>query len=188
MEEGSQKPRILIVDDDEEGNRLLRTVFENSGFEAMSAFDGLEGLYLATKHLPQVILTGIVMPRMSGLDMVRSLKQNIATAKIPILVYSHLGRQQDKEEAEKLGVREFIVRGLVPPNEIVERARKAIPHGKYFIEFDPQAGDARKLAEVFGFRPYFECPDGKRMKLKLELFDSSKDPIEFKAMFTCEEG
>ena len=63
MVDESLKPRILIVDDDEGSVRLLRSSFQEADFEVITAFDGVEGLDLATKHVPDVIITGIVMPR-----------------------------------------------------------------------------------------------------------------------------
>ncbi len=185
--ENEQKPRILIVDDDELGNRLLRSVFEANGFEVMSAFDGLEGLDLATKHLPNVIVSGIVMPRMSGFEMIKNLKNNLSTVNIPIIIYSHLGRQEDEQQSKALGIQEFVVRDLTPPSEIVEKARKLLPHSGYFyIKFDPQDLDAKLLANSFRFPPYFECPDGGRMKLRLEYMGSKNEETEFKAVFICE--
>ncbi len=185
--ENDEKPRILIVDDDESGNRLLRSVFEANGFEVMSAFDGLEGLDLATKHLPNVVISGIVMPRMSGFEMIKNLKNNLSTVNIPVIVYSHLGRQEDEQQAKALGIQDFVVRDFTPPNEIVEKARKLLPHSGYFyIRFDPQDLDAKLLATSFGFPPYFECPDGGRMKLRLEHIRNTHEEIEFKAMFICE--
>lgn len=187
MENEAKKPSVLLVDDDEEASRLLRSVFHNAGFEVTAAFDGVEGLDSATKHIPDLIITGIVMPRMSGFDMVRGLKNNVTTANIPILVYSHLGREEDREEAIKLGVQGFLIRGMVTPTEIVERVRAFLPHGERFLlTFDPQTPDAKRLAQTFAFPPYFECPNGKRMMIQLEAANELKNSIEFRATLVCQ--
>lgn len=187
MENERKKPKILIVDDDEEGNRLLRTVFQNSGFEVLSAFDGVEGLDLATKQPPDLIITGIVMPRMSGFEMIQGLQNNVSTAKTPVIVYSHLGREEDRQKALELGVKSFLVRGMATPTEIVEHAKKLMPHGEqFYLEFDPQAHDAKRLAEAFGFPPYFECPNGSRMRILLTLDSEDKEEVEFRAKFVCD--
>jgi len=188
MNDVQQKPRLLLVDDDEDSVRLLRSTFQEAGFEVLTAFDGLEGLDLATKHLPDAILTGIIMPRMSGFDMMRGLVNNVATAKIPVLTYSHLGREEDRVEAQKLGARDFLVRGLITPHEIVERIRRVLSRGKvFYIEFDPQEADAKALGEAFNLKPYFSCPDGSRMLLRLEPLESAGQAPEFKATFVCKE-
>jgi len=188
MQDEVKKPSVLLVDDDEDACRLLRSVFQNAGFEVTLAFDGVEGLDSATKHTPELIITGIVMPRMSGFDMIRGLKSNVATAKIPILVYSHLGREEDREEAIKLGVQGFLIRGMVTPTEIVERVRVFLPHGERFLlSFDPQTPDAKRLAQMFAFPPYFECPNGKRMVIQLEAVSELKNTIEFRATLVCQD-
>lgn len=190
MTNESSKPRILIVDDNEDNTRLLRSAFQEAGFEAMIAFDGVEGLDLATKHLPDIIITGIVMPRMSGFEMMKNLSNNVATSKIPVLVYSHLGREEDRVEAQKLGARDFLIQGMITPHGIIERAHKVMSKGKsFYIEFDPQKGDAKELAEAFNFKPYFECPDGSRMLLELEPAEGvgTGNDQEFRARFTCQK-
>ena len=188
METELKKPNVLLVDDDEEGNRLLKSVLQNAGFEVTSAFDGVEGLDMATKRAPDVIITGIVMPRMSGFDMVRGLKGNVATATIPVLVYSHLGREEDREEAIKIGVQGFLMRGTISPTEIVERVRALLPRGElFYLAFDPQAADAKRFAQTFDFPPYFECPGGKRMMIQLEGTGGVKEEKEFKAKLVCQD-
>lgn len=182
------KFRILIIDDDEASVHMLRTVFQDSGFEVMVAFDGLEGLDVATKHLPDVILTGIVMPRMSGFDMIRNLQNSVSTAKIPVLVYSHLGREGDRDEAEQLGARGFLVRGMTTPNEIVEQARQAIsPEREFYLEIDPNKADAKELVETFPIKHAFTCHDGKELVIKLESLSESPQTLRFKATLICGE-
>lgn len=183
-----QRPRILIVDDDQDHVRLLRSAFEQAGYEVINGFDGVEGLDLATKHIPDLIITGIIMPRMSGFEMMRQLKNNVSTASVPILVYSHLGREQDRLEAQSLGARDFLLRELVTPRQIIERASQFISKGKaYYIDFDPQKEDAKALAQAFDIAPYFECPDGSRMLLKLEAVGTKTvdGKQEFRATFVC---
>lgn len=182
----NEKPRILIIDDDESSVHILRTVFQESGFEAMVAFDGLEGLDLATKHLPDVILTGIVMPRMSGFDMIRNLQSNVSTAKIPVLVYSHLGREGDRSEAEELKVRGFLIRGMTTPNEIVEQARHVVsPPQKFYIKLESKGTDAKALKENFPLPHETACRDGKEVVIQLESLPNSSDTFTFKATLIC---
>jgi len=188
MEE-ENKLRILVVDDDEDNVRLLKAAFQESGFEVMPAVDGLQGLDFATKHLPDLVITGIIMPRMSGFEMIKNLKANVATADIPVIVYSHLGREEDRVEAQKVGARDFMVRGLVSPHAIIERAKQLISRGKeYYVEFDPQRADAKTISEAFDFPSYFECPDGSRMLLKLEPMTGSGTEKTFRATFVCKSN
>lgn len=185
----NEKPKVLIVDDDEKSTNLLKGVFNSGGFDVKAAFDGLEGFDMATKYLPDVIITGIVMPRMSGFEMIKNLNSNVSTAKIPIIVFSHLGRQEDKEESQKLGVRDFVVRGMITPGDIVKKALSYITKGKvYYLRFDTQDISARELGKDFNLPPGFECEDDKRMFIKLEP-ENKKDFTQiFKASFVCKKN
>jgi len=181
-----EKPKVLIVDDDEKSVNLLKGVFISGGFDVKASFDGLEGFDMATKFLPDVIITGIVMPRMSGFEMMKNLKSIISTAKIPIMVFSHLGRQEDKEEAQKLGVRDFLVRGMTTPGDIVKKALSYITRGKvYYLRFDAQDESARELGKDFNFPPGFECAQNERMFIKLEPDEKKGFTPTFKASLVC---
>ena len=74
IKKSDEKLKVLIVDDDEVSTNLLKGVFKSSGFDVKVAFDGLEGFDMATKFLPDVIITGIVMPRMSGFALISRRK------------------------------------------------------------------------------------------------------------------
>lgn len=182
------KKTILIIDDDEEARRFYREVFSAQGFTALVARDGLEGLDIAIREKPDIIFTGIIMPRMDGFELIKNLKNNVATDNIPVVMFSHLGREEDKRKAHELGVRDFIVRSLVTPNEVVERVMALLgSKNVYYLDFDPASRDAAKLSKDFNFAPYFECKNGKRMVLKLIPLGRDQDHMAFKAYFVCQD-
>ncbi|EKE18905.1 MAG: hypothetical protein ACD_9C00201G0003 [uncultured bacterium] len=181
-----KKIKILIVDDDAELREMYAEIFQNSHFEVIQAADGLEGLDKATKELPDVIFTGIVMPRMDGFSMVESLQKTVMTSGIPIVISSHMGREEDKIRANNLGVKDFIVRDTTRPVEVIERisAIFAPVVGEYKVEFNPFALDAQKLAKELNFQANFECAQcGEKLTLDLKLINS-KDRI-FEAKVIC---
>lgn len=178
---------ILIVDDDISSRRLYREVFQNENFAVLTAQDGLEGLDIAIREHPDLVFTGIIMPRMDGFELIRALRKNAATSKIPVVMYSHLGREEDKRKAQELGVKDFVVRSVVTPKEVVDRVRVYLGQAKsYLLEFDPIARDAAKLARDFNFPAYFECEQGKRMLIKLKPLNQEGDEVKFIATFECE--
>lgn len=85
--------KILLVDDDEMIRGIYSEVFRNNGFEVEEARDGLEGLEKARSIIPDIIFTGIIMPKMEGFDLMEALKKNVATSQIPVFISSHLGRE-----------------------------------------------------------------------------------------------
>jgi DNA-binding response OmpR family regulator len=161
-------------------------IFQNANFEVIVAADGLEGLDKATKDLPDVIFTGIVMPRMDGFSMIESLQKTVMTATIPVVISSHMGREEDRIRATKLGVKDFIVRGTTRPIEVVERISSLFTEAgaEYKIEFNPYTLDAQKLAKDLNFQASYLCLDcSEKLVLDLKL-TNPKDRI-FEAKFIC---
>lgn len=180
------KIKILIVDDDIELREMYVEIFQNANFEVVVAGDGVEGLDRATKDLPDVIFTGIVMPRMDGFSMIESLKKTVMTSGIPVVISSHMGREEDNIRAAKLGVKDFIVRGTTRPIEVVERISSLFVEagGEYELEFSPYAKDAQKLAKELNFQASYLCLDcNEKLMLKLKL-TNPKDRV-FEAKIIC---
>jgi len=177
--------KILIVDDDDFTREMYLEVFRNSGYAVFEAKDGVEGLDVATRELPEVIFTGIVMPRMDGFSLIEALKKNTATAKTIIFVSSHLGREEDRQHAEQLGARDFIVRDMTSPNEVVDLVTRVFSEGgEYVIQFDMRSLDAQKLAQGIGLTGGFQCMScNESMLLKIRVDRSDRN--WYKAKFVC---
>lgn len=182
------KIKILLVDDDDVTRELYAEVFSQSGYEVLEAHDGVEGLDMATKQLPDVIFTGIVMPRMSGFELMEALKKTVVTSKIPVVISSHMGREEDQQRANVLGAKDFIMRDTVTPKEAVDRVgRLFVQEGeKYRLQFDANALDAQTLAKDLSFNQNFQCMECNG-KLVLDL--TLRNPKEklFEAKFVCQD-
>jgi CheY-like chemotaxis protein len=120
------KKTILVVDDDTVQKDLYTDVFKNKGYDVISAIDGLEGLETALKNKPDLVFTGIIMPRMDGFEMIKNLRANVVTANIPVMMFSHLGREEDKEKAKKIPNVYFLVKGFDSPKEILKQIAELI--------------------------------------------------------------
>ena len=119
-----EKKKILIVDDDQFLRDMLAATFTEAGFATASAADGQEAWdKLGVGYKPDVLLTGILMPRMSGFDLIRKMQGDPKLAPIPVAVFSHRGREEDKQTARELNADDFIIQGSVPLVEIVRRVR-----------------------------------------------------------------
>ena len=177
------KKTIAIVDDDDDTREMYATIFENADYNVIRAADGLEALSLFAEHTPHLIFTGVVMPRMDGFAMMEALKQNPRTADIPVVINSHLGRAGDKQRAEELGARDFIVRGFTPPRETLERIGALLLRSDYVFHFDATDPEARKLVKDLGASNFFVCPRGQEMVIKLNIVDPKE--LTFAARFSC---
>lgn len=88
---------ILLIDDSRPLRLAGEKAFSRAGFHVVSAKDGEEGLRTAREVVPQLILLDLLLPKMSGVDVLRALKQDSHTAHIPVIVLSSLsGRNKDK--------------------------------------------------------------------------------------------
>ena len=179
-----KKIKILVVDDDEAIRLTYADIFRSEGFIVAEAMDGLDGLEKAGSESPDIIFTGIIMPRMDGFSMKDALAKNVATANIPVLMLSHMGREEDRKRAIEMGVKEFFVLGMITPNNVVEEIRSMFNNKKYHISFHSDVLDAPKLAEDFHFESGFQCEKCFKQKiLSLEISDIARN--EFKARFIC---
>lgn len=160
---------LLLVDDDKELRETYAEIFQQAGFTVSQAEDGLQALEMVSVARPDVIFTGIIMPRMDGFAFFEALKKNVATAAIPVVFSSHLGRREDEEKARALGGKDFIVRGVTPPTETVARVRAVLAGGEYIIAIDPTQYDARKMASDLGLHPEFLSTSGQGERLALRL-------------------
>lgn len=180
----SNKLKILVVDDDHSTREMYAEIFKTAGFNVIKAQDGVDGLDIATRELPQVIFTGIVMPRMDGFSMMEELKKNVSTAGIPVIISSHLGRETDRQRANVLGAKDFIVRDTTPPKEVVERINALFTGGEYMVEFNPYNLDAQKLSRSLGVNSNFQCLEcNEKMVMKVKIIDVKAKKYE--VIFVC---
>ncbi len=104
MGKDKQARKVLLVDDEAGFAELLRDLLEMDNYEVQVAHDGQEGLEKLDAFMPDVIISDIVMPRLSGFEMFKKVKANPETSHIPFLFIT--GFQDDRvlSEARKIGV------------------------------------------------------------------------------------
>jgi len=103
---------------------MYKTKLINEGFEVLTASDGQEGLEMALKSAPQAIILDIMMPKLSGLDMLKQLRADSAGSKIPVIVISNLSQENEAEEARRLGAKEYLVKANFTPKEVIEKVKQ----------------------------------------------------------------
>jgi DNA-binding response OmpR family regulator len=113
-------PTVLVVEDDPVILHLLEVNFDLEGFTVLRAADGAEGLEAAREQHPDVIVSDIMMPRMSGIDRVIALKGDSATAAIPIILLSAKAQTGDLKKGIDAGADDYVTKPF-EPLELVER-------------------------------------------------------------------
>ena len=101
---------VLVVDDMKTQLDLMNTYLNEAGYKVFTASDGEEALNKVSEHQPDLIITDLVMPEMSGLEFCRKLKKDSATADIPVIAWSTKNRSMDQKWAMKQGVAAYLVK------------------------------------------------------------------------------
>lgn len=115
---------ILVVDDHE----FLRNFWVNklsaADYKILTASDGSEGVKMAKKELPDLILLDIVMPKLNGYEALVNLKAAKKTKNIPVIILSNLGQNEEIKKGLKLGAVDFIVKSDVIPPQVEQKIKK----------------------------------------------------------------
>ena len=169
-----QKNRILIVDDDKTNIDVLNHILKNE-YTIFVAKNGDMALKRALKDLPDLILLDIVMPDMSGYDVLKILKENEATKSIPVIFITALSSAADEERGFLLGAVDYIVK---PFNNSILKARirihmKALQQAR-FIE---SSGTMDALTEIPN-RHYFD----EQLQVEWEKSIKTEEPLSLLAI------
>jgi DNA-binding response OmpR family regulator/putative methionine-R-sulfoxide reductase with GAF domain len=118
-------PRILVIDDDRDIRYLVRTWLETRGYEVEEAGDGAEGLSIAARTQPSVIVCDVIMPRLDGYEVLARLKEGPATRDIPVVMLSARGQEEGVIRALELGAADYVVKPFSPRELVVRVDRLA---------------------------------------------------------------
>lgn len=120
--------RILVVDDTELFRTLMQDLLEKSGFEVVTANDGLEAVQAIKREMPNLdlVLLDLLLPKMTGFDVLKEVRQGETGKDLPILVVTNVFKDADQiERVKKLGANGYISKEL-KATEIVERIQRTI--------------------------------------------------------------
>jgi len=159
----SEKSRILVVDDEPQITRVLRTVLTSQGYQVQTAAEGQAALSSFAAWRPELVITDLVMPHMDGLELCRRIR---AVSSVPIIVLSVKGEERTKVEALDCGADDYVTKpfGI---DELLARVRAALRRGTSEVEvgaFD--AGEFR--VDLEGRRVHVR---GQEVRLTPKEFD-----------------
>ncbi len=97
----ARAPKVLVIDDDRAATDLIEVILGNEGYDVVKAYTGKDGLELAFREKPDIIVLDLIMPEMSGVSVAYQLKQNPATRSIPIIILTSM--EIDDEMQQQLG-------------------------------------------------------------------------------------
>jgi two-component system, OmpR family, KDP operon response regulator KdpE len=115
----AERSRILVVDDETQITRVLKTTLQSQGYEVRTAADGENALDLAVDWIPDLIVTDLSMPRMSGIELTRAVRER---SQVPIIVLSVREEEKSKIEALDAGADDYVIKPF-SVNELLARVR-----------------------------------------------------------------
>ena len=102
--------KILVIDDDEAINELLKINLELFGYPVITAKNGIEGFALVKQELPDLVILDVMMPEVDGFTVAKRIRENPETKNIPILMLTALSMVQDKVKGFDIGVDDYLVK------------------------------------------------------------------------------
>lgn len=106
--------------------KTLQEYLSADGFEVFCASDGEEGVRIASEQMPDLMLLDIILPKMDGYEVIKAMKGNEKTKKIPIMLLTNLGGVRDVEKALELGATTYLIKSDYKLEEIVKKVRDII--------------------------------------------------------------
>jgi len=119
------KRKILIVEDDRDIVEMITYNLRADGYEVLSAFTGKDGITLARRERPDLIILDIMLPVMDGFEVCRVLKSTEATACVPIIILSAKSQETDKIVGLELGADDYVTKPF-SPRELIARIKAVL--------------------------------------------------------------
>jgi two-component system alkaline phosphatase synthesis response regulator PhoP len=117
--------RILVVDDDPEIVRLLRAYLEQSGYQALCAYDGESALHIIRRERPDLVLLDLMLPERDGWEVIRMVRSDESLKTTPIILLTARVEDQDKIIGLELGADDYVTKPF-NPREVVARVRAVL--------------------------------------------------------------
>ncbi len=187
--------KILIVEDTELLRRIYTDKLNQEGYTVLQASDGLEALTVIRGEAPDLVLLDLVMPRMSGLEVIDTLKRDPRTRDIPVIILSNLGEDADVKRGLDMGAVDYLVKNSAKPADVSAKIRATIEklggaeaptlHAFRLYVRDHEA-DADALVQARQMPRRFWCP-ACEAELQLELLPDPEKAGWCNAHIVCPE-
>lgn len=105
--------------------KILATKFAKEGFDVRVASDGEEALGVIRKKAPDIVLMDLILPKMTGFEVISEMRTDPAVRDVPVVVLTNLGQDEDKQRAFDLGALKFMIKSDLSINEVVASVKEA---------------------------------------------------------------
>lgn len=118
--------KVLVVDDESFIINLLKNGLTENGYEVITAQNGFDAILAVEEQQPDVVITDIMMPRLTGLEFLKALKNNPATANVPVFLISAMDQADMVQQGLDLGAVDYLTKPF-KINEIIGKLRHHLP-------------------------------------------------------------
>jgi len=129
-------PKIALIEDDADLLEMFKLKLKLEGFNTVTAEDGIDALRVIKNELPDLILLDMLLPKMDGFEVLKSIKKSkdAKIKTIPVIIVTNLSSDEDIYEAKKLGAAEYLIKVDVTPADIIEKIIKILSKNKRKIK------------------------------------------------------
>src|SRR5579862_1424526 len=121
--------KILIIEDDQLVANIYRNKFALEGFQAETASDGEAGIQLLRSFHPDAVLLDLVLPKLSGLDVMRQIRAEKGFEDLPVIVFSNTYLSNMMQEAWKAGATKCLSKASCTPKQVIDAVRSTLKPG-----------------------------------------------------------
>jgi CheY-like chemotaxis protein len=122
-------PKVLLVEDDNNLREIFQMRLQAEGYATSVAADGEEGLVMAMKEKPDLVIADVMMPKLSGFEMVENLRAAPETKEVKVIMMTALGQAEDQARGEKLGVVKYLVKSQVTLEDFARVVKETLGPG-----------------------------------------------------------
>ena len=115
---------VLLIEDDETISLMYKIKLESEGFEVLIADNGVDGLALSKEKRPDIIMLDVILPQLDGFSVLESIKKDATIKNIPVIMLTNLGTNEDKQNGEKVGAVDYLVKANLTPSQVGEKIKQ----------------------------------------------------------------
>ncbi|MEK7569095.1 MAG: response regulator [Patescibacteria group bacterium] len=124
--DSSAKTFVLVIEDDKFLRELLVRKLASEGFDVQNAIDAQAAFTILAERKPKIILLDLILPGVSGFEILEKIKSDPKIADVPVVILSNLGQKEDLDKAIALGAKDFMVKANFTLDEIVTKVRSIV--------------------------------------------------------------